>query len=323
MRNISILILLALSLYSLEEEDTSYSFILGDVRKDIVNKAYYNLPKRSNTNFLQLVNLMKKEKENYNLNDYELIFLLYYWIGQNFKINCKEDKTEVAVTVFEKGEASYIGISFLFSILVNNLGFLCKTIDGKVKSIEDNISNGEIIEVINHRWNYIIIDNKYYLFDPTLAIGKCVGNPKQFKNEYTDFYFGTKPEKLITSHFPDDKSWQLLETPVTEKEFNSWPYLSKFYYIFGFKSYSPETYKVKRDSNLKISLTYDNTIQLYKNCIKVTFNYGYQDYNYECKLSDGIFSAEISSYEKMDYFIMFASPPEYEARKAIIIYKIE
>ena len=41
---------------------------------------------------------------------------------------------------------------------------------------------------VEHYWNYILINNTYYLVDPTLAGGFCYGT--YFQKQYVDFYFG-------------------------------------------------------------------------------------------------------------------------------------
>ena len=58
--SMSILFLLTLSLWSLtsEEDADGYSMILKNVRKDVVKKAYSQLPSRKTVNILRMCNLM-------------------------------------------------------------------------------------------------------------------------------------------------------------------------------------------------------------------------------------------------------------------------
>ena len=59
---LSILIILTLSFISLENENVDYSLIINNVRKDVVKKAYLNLPSRTSQNILKMCNLMNKAK---------------------------------------------------------------------------------------------------------------------------------------------------------------------------------------------------------------------------------------------------------------------
>lgn len=323
MRLISTLILLTLSLYSLEEEDTSYSMILKNVRTDIVRKAYLKLPKRTSTNILILNNLMKQEIENYSLNYYEIVYFVYYWITQNIEIDCsnKENQFISIVRAYNEGKSSYVGISLLFSTMVNNLGLQSNTIEGTVKMITDNTYSGEIVEIIDHIWNYVIIDNNYYLFDPTYGSGTCEG--RSFWKQFNNFYFGTNPEYFIRSHLPENDKWQLLETKVSKEKFASWPYVSIYFYLNGFSTISPDTYTIKISSNLQITLSYDKSRNLGKICKQAVFDGSFEYSSYQnCEISNGVFKSYFAGNEKMDYFIMYAGPKEESKYKSILIYKV-
>ena len=73
------------------------------VRKDIVNQAFLNLPERESTNILLMHNSMNQAKVIYSLNDYELAFLVYYWIAQSITLECQNNdyKYENPVTTFK------------------------------------------------------------------------------------------------------------------------------------------------------------------------------------------------------------------------------
>jgi hypothetical protein len=51
---LSILIILTLSFISVENENVDYSLIINNVRKDVVKKAYSNLPNRTSQNILKM-----------------------------------------------------------------------------------------------------------------------------------------------------------------------------------------------------------------------------------------------------------------------------
>ena len=150
----SILTILTLLFISLEND---YSLIINKVRKDVVKSAYSNLPSRTSQNILKMCNLMNKAKEDYSLNQYEAAYLVYYWIGQNIKINCDDAFTQYssAVNTFVEGKSSSVRISALFSTMVSNLGIQSNNIEGVSKINTDNNENGELIETKEYVWNYV------------------------------------------------------------------------------------------------------------------------------------------------------------------------
>ena len=115
--SMSILFLLTLSLWSLtsEEDADGYSMILKYVRKDVVQQAYLQLPSRTTVNILKMCNLMGSVIEQFSLNDYEKVYLVYYWISFNIERDCSySGKYESAVTTYSEGKSTHVGISALF-----------------------------------------------------------------------------------------------------------------------------------------------------------------------------------------------------------------
>jgi len=66
-------------------------------------------------------------------------------------------------------------------------------ISGHTKLLFNNPE--EIVKELEHNWNYILIDDNYYLIDVPMGAGDCVDD--HFDREYSNFFFGTKPEIFI------------------------------------------------------------------------------------------------------------------------------
>ena len=84
----------------------------------------------------------------------------------------------------------------------------------------------------------------------------------KYSSEFIYLYFGTEPEIFIRSHFPNESKWQLLSKPYTFEKFESMALLSPFFYLYGFKTISPETTILIGSG--KIILTSDKSIPKYK-----------------------------------------------------------
>ena len=57
-----------------------YSYLLEEVREDVVNAALLRLPKRKDVDILKMCLAMKNEKNSTPLSEIEATFLIYKWI---------------------------------------------------------------------------------------------------------------------------------------------------------------------------------------------------------------------------------------------------
>ena len=236
---------------------SDYSLLLHKVRKDVVNKALLNLPKRESSILLKMCLEMSKIKEEYSLNDPESAYLVYKWIADNIKYDCTDPKLnyESPSTVFIAGKSGSFGIAALFKNMCTFMKIESDIISGITKV---KVDNEEMINEVENYWNYILIDGNYYLIDIPMGAGECYGN--SFDKFYSDIFFATKPEFFIHYHFPEDNKWQLLSKEITNKEFTSMVYLYRDFYIEGFRTIEPDTNILSINEDSKITITYDESI---------------------------------------------------------------
>ena len=244
-------------LLAFEEIDPStYSLLLGTVRKEIVSKAFRNIPSKNNISLLQMLNTIKKTKDSFSLSDAESAYLVYIWVTEYIKVDFL-DNNKYVENVYNSGKGNPVGVSNLFNLMCNYIKIESKSISGYIK--KRNVDNFEnYISSIESTWNYIVINNKYYLIDVTLGSG--VFNEKYLYSYYQDIYFATKPEIFINSHFPNDKKWQLLSNPYSYEKYKSLPFISDFFYICGFKTFSPDNMEINGRGEIKITLTYGELV---------------------------------------------------------------
>ena len=222
-------------------------------------------------------------------------------ISQNIDVDCSncDGKYVSAITAFNTGRSAFVGFSGLFLILCLCLSIHSPLVNGHIKTMKN--SGGEIYNIVEHVWNFIEIDNKYYLIDTTLGTGTCEGN--SYIRRYNDFYFATKPEYFIRNHYPELSDFQFLEKPFSFDQFKSMAFLRHYFYYSGFKTIEPDNGEISLIDDKTITFTYDASISFLSVALKyVTFDgkdYQYYRY-YDLSKSNGVLkvSADLSKYGK-------------------------
>ena len=98
-----------------------------------------------------------------------------------------------------------------YAYLIKELCFLVdiesKIIDGYGRTTTTNADN---LDLTNHSWNVVKLNNKWYLADATWSSG-YFDDYNVFINDYNDGYFLTDPILFAKSHYPIEKKWLLNE----------------------------------------------------------------------------------------------------------------
>jgi transglutaminase/protease-like cytokinesis protein 3 len=142
-----------------------------------------------------------------------------------------------------------------YAYLIKELCFLaniaCEIVDGYGRSINANV---EQLEMTNHSWNAVKLNNKWYLCDATWSSGYIDEN-NNFVNDYNEGYFLTDPTLFAKNHYPTLQKW-LLNATVTPTDF----VLSPLVYgeIFKHKVIliSPEQMQIKTKENAEIYFSF-------------------------------------------------------------------
>jgi hypothetical protein len=77
----------------------------------------------------------------------------------------------------------------------------------------------------SHAWNAVKIDGEWRLLDATWGAGYVKDGTKFYRSIAPGFFF-TSPELFAQNHFPDDERWQLLQKPLSKKEFSDQPLIN-------------------------------------------------------------------------------------------------
>lgn len=110
------------------------------------------------------------------------------------------------------------GYAYLIKELCFFANIECKIVDGYGRSTTANVNS---LEMANHSWNVIKLNNKWYLCDATWSSGYLVANAL-FINDYNDGYFLTDPILFAKSHYPLNKKW-LLNNELIQSNFIASP----------------------------------------------------------------------------------------------------
>jgi len=158
--------------------------------------------------------------------DREKTRALYIWITENIAYDTDSffrgisGPTDSAGT-FRSRKSVCEGYAELFTEIGTRLGLDVVTIHGYAKGwgYREGLDPGGI----NHAWNAVRIDGEWHLFDATWGAGYV--NGRDFIRRYREFYFDTPPEEFIFTHYPEDTSFQVLNNPVSRRDFFRLPRL--------------------------------------------------------------------------------------------------
>ena len=127
--------------------------------------------------------------------------------------------------VLKKKKGVCSGYSELYKKMCNLAGIRCEVIEGYTKTEPFQVGR---MGILDHAWNVLIIDNKYYYLDLTWSSGYCTKNKKnklnKFIKEPNEYYWLTPIDKLSRSHFPKD-TLQLVNSKYNKTLFKKNPYI--------------------------------------------------------------------------------------------------
>ncbi len=152
------------------------------------------------------------------ITDKEKVRATFIWIATNiqydidnmFAINFYEKKADKITKPLKIRK----GICENYAELFNDI-----CLKAKLKSfvIEGYTKQNGLTDYFPHAWCAVLVDNDWYMFDPTWGSGYI--NNNKFYKKLNDNYFKVSPASIIKSHMPFDFLWQFLNYPITNQEF--------------------------------------------------------------------------------------------------------
>ena len=180
-------------------------------------------------------------------NDYEKVKAIYQWICEHIAYDTSY-KIRTADECLKKQKGVCQAYCELFYLLAKAVGVRVETIEGKSKD------QTGFVNPAGHGWLFAYTrENHGILMDPTWGAGSVDGG--QFvRDENIWLWFNVSPEWMIMSHFPNDATCQLLDKPVSEKEFLGFPPAKDIWMEYGLDGH--KLYEKAREKRLVLPQFY-------------------------------------------------------------------
>ncbi|MGB0177361.1 MAG: transglutaminase domain-containing protein [Owenweeksia sp.] len=125
---------------------------------------------------------------------------------------------EMFHTLYHEQKTVCTGYAWLLQEMANLAGIPCKIINGYART---SYSNVEQLSTLNHSWNAVKLNGKWYLCDPTWSSGNLYEHwgTTLFVQEYNEGFFLTDPAFFFRSHYPEDSTWTLLHQKSGSADF--------------------------------------------------------------------------------------------------------
>lgn len=208
-----------------------------------------HFPKKKYKTSIEIVSPLT---ENLNT-EHEKFRAIFRWITENIEYNKTASSTTDPDKVVRKNKAVCQGFANLLKDLCESANIECRVIVGYTKTDYKDINR--VLNKTDHAWNIVKLNGKEYLVDVTWATSKYNVVSRKFEKDFDEHYFLTPPEKFILDHLPENKKDQLLEKPLSKKQFSKLPLLYADYFHLGIDEINPNKglikHKLKDDFKFK------------------------------------------------------------------------
>ncbi len=156
--------------------------------------------------------------EKFN-NEDEKARAIFIWTATNFEydvenmfaINFNEKQEDKIARVLKTHKGICENYAAVFQDLCTKCGLNAHIVVGYTRQ------NG-FTSFIPHGWCVVKVSGNWQLVDPTWGSGFIENN--KFVSKISNEFFKANPELLIKTHMPFDPMWQLLDRPVSFKQFS-------------------------------------------------------------------------------------------------------
>ncbi|XP_061197947.1 uncharacterized protein LOC133206053 isoform X1 [Saccostrea echinata] len=183
---------------------------------------------------------------------------IFRWVTAIDVYSLKVDSdppTHSPLEYFTKIQKNQGNHAHLVSGLCQMAGLPCVIVSGMNKSAAYEIGSKCERKNMGAQWNAVYIKDDWRFMDAFWASACVVGKKSsewtlvdndgnvtqedeeesegETQHRVNEFYFLPNPDQLIWTHFPDEQDWQLLEKPVTVKDYEGHVYVRERFYYLG------------------------------------------------------------------------------------------
>ena len=154
------------------------------------------------------------------------------------------------------------GYAYLVKKLAQFSNIECEIVQGYGRVSTTDI---EKLDLPNHSWNAVKLNNKWYLCDPTWASGIPDPETNRFTFQYNDGFFLAEPELFAVNHFPVEDQWWLFDNDVpTFETFLSSPIIYGNAYKNLVLHIAPDRmhHKIKKNDSIIFNYKLKNDIEV-------------------------------------------------------------
>ncbi len=141
--------------------------------------------------------------------------------------------------LFKKQKTMCSGFAYLVKELCFFANIECEIINGYARTASSNVDH---LDLANHSWNAVKLNNKWYLSDAIWASGYTQDGV--FIKDYNDGYFLTEPILFAKNHYPINKKW-FLNSTLEKSEFKTEPIVYGDTFKYGITPIYPKKLHTK------------------------------------------------------------------------------
>jgi hypothetical protein len=180
------------------------------------NKTALDIPASQTNSTADIATYIKAHFDT----DQKKVRAIYIWVAANIKYDkdslrrviLNEDREQMIATALRRRKGVCENFAAIFNDICKKSGLRSFVIEGYTRQ------NGSA-DKSAHAWCTVFIDNKWFLYDPTWDADLISRN--RFTQSLQTNYFQVSPLDFIQSHIAFDPLFQLLNYPLTYKEFNN------------------------------------------------------------------------------------------------------
>jgi len=170
--------------------------------------------------------------------EFHQVKLLHDWVADNIAYDVE---SYLAGTRVQSGWENTLrtrkgvchGYALLLAEMCRRAAIPCEKISGYGRGYRFGIGRVESVDEVNHAWNAVKIEGRWYLVDVTWDAGHV--HQRSFRKAYGTTYLFPEPGQFLYTHFPSEPKWQLLDPPRTAKQFVDLPYLRGRFFEQGMR----------------------------------------------------------------------------------------